>query len=354
MRNHVTAEVLSRLMHRELTDEEMIATLRHLDRCDECAALAQEQVERELALLPETIGLDSEEPEPHLDRETQVVPYVAGRLGPAELEIVESHLDDCEQCRGAVDAQRASRKRERLAIWYAAAAVLAAAVFLTLIARIDRVPDASRRVATIPVVPTTPQPASQPTPRNEPRYANAEWDSLVKQALATGRLPFPENLGELRGVEDTLRGNDTPAPQQIQPAGMVIDEARPELSWPVVNGATYHVSIFHGDEEVARSKPLRDNRWTPPRDLERGRTYVWQVAAEHDDALTILPSPPAPQAMFRITSARDHRDLSEARAEHSDDHALLAVLYARSGMEKEARAEWEKAVASPTTLSRSR
>jgi hypothetical protein len=344
MRKHVTADVLSRLMHRELTDEEMIAALRHLDRCDDCAAMAQEQVEHELAELPHAIGLDSVEPEPHLDRETQVIPYVAGRLGPAEREIADSHLDDCAQCREAVDAQRALRKRERSVVWYAVAAVAAAAVFLTLIARVDRAPVVLPTAATIPVVNV---PQQQPVPetrasRNESRTANAEWDALVKNALATGRLPFPDDLDELRGVEDTLRGEGAPATSRVGPAGVVIDDTRPELSWPAIDGATYVVSIFDGEEEVVRSKSLDANRWTPSRDLPRGRTLVWQVAAEHEGTLTILPSPPAPQAMFRIISARDHRELSEAKAKHPDDHALLAVLYARSGMEKEALREWEK------------
>jgi hypothetical protein len=47
--------------------------------------------------------------------------------------------------------------------------------------------------------------------------------------------------------------------------------------------------------------------------------------------------------MFRIVSARDHAELSEAKAKHPEDHALLAVLYARSGMESAAKEEWEKA-----------
>jgi len=333
-------------MHRELTDEEMIAALRHLDRCDDCAALAQEQIERELADLPRVLGLDSVEAEPHLDAETQILPYVDGDLGPAELEIVESHLDDCGECRAAVDHARASRARfRRAAVWYAAGAVAAAVVIVIGIAQIDRPSQAARTAVTIPVVVTNGgavKPAAAQERPPAPRYANPQWEKLAARAIRTGRLPFPADLDELRGAEDTLRGDDVPAALHVSPAGVVIDDTRPELTWPARDGATYVVSIFEGEEEIARSRTLRVTHWTPPRDLTRGRTYVWQVAAERNGEIEILPSPPAPQAMFRIVTERDHHELSEAKAKHPDDHTLLAVLYARSGMEKEAKAEWRE------------
>jgi len=347
MREHVTADVLSRLMHRELTDEEMIAALRHLDRCDDCAVLAQEQIERELADLPRALGLDSVEPEPHLDAETQILPYIDGRLDAADIEIAESHLDDCDECRAAVDAARSSGARfRRASLGYAVAAVAAAVAIVIGIAQIDRNPQAARTAVTIPVVVTNNGAVKPPAPPQEqppaPRYAHPEWERLVSRAVNTGRLPFPDDLDELRGTEDTLRGDDVPAAEHVSPAGVVIDDARPELTWPAREGATYVVSIFEGENEVARSRTLRGTRWTPPHDLTRGRTYIWQVAAERAGGIEILPSPPAPQAMFRIVSERDHRELREAKAKHPENHMLLAVLYARSGMEKEAAAELEK------------
>ena len=57
----------------------------------------------------------------------------------------------------------------------------------------------------------------------------------------------------------------------------------------------------------------------------------------------ILPAAPAHPAMFRLTSADERRAFDEARA--SGDSLLLAVLYARAGMEREAREELQRLAA---------
>jgi len=50
----------------------------------------------------------------------------------------------------------------------------------------------------------------------------------------------------------------------------------------------------------------------------------------------ILPVAPAPPSLFRITDDATHAELVDAKKEHPGDAVLLAALYARAGLEREA------------------
>lgn len=140
-----------------------------------------------------------------------------------------------------------------------------------------------------------------------------EWQWLVSRAVETGDLPFPDDVD----------------------SGIVVDDARPELTWPARAGATYVVSVFDGDRAIARSEPLPVPRWHPHRELPRGRTLTWQVEVPRRDKTEVIPA--TPRAMFRVTRVRDHRELANAKSSRADDDVLLAVLYARAGLRDDAR-----------------
>ena len=273
-------------------------------------------------------ALEAELPDPprHLSFD-ELVTVVEGT---ASSDVI-AHVASCDLCRGEADDLLPLHREPALQWWIGAA--IAAAIVIALIAILLRATEQPAPHEPSRAIDTAPLPVQPPA--EHPRYANPEWQTLVDDLLATQRLPFPDDLDELRGDTGTLRGPNDPPASQLEPAGLVIDETRPQFRWPHVAGARYLVSVFDGAMQVAESGPLTVNRWTPAKPLPRGRTYTWQV----DAGSRFFPTPPAPPARFRIVSQRDRDDLDAAKREHPDDHLLRAALYARAGLVRDAERE---------------
>jgi len=352
---HLTAESLRRFESQELEPGELIVVLRHIAMCAECAGRTPADAEDDRAALRQMVAAPADAA--HLDTEGQLMPYVDGTLDPADRDVVESHLEDCAVCRAEVADLRAfrapaapQRPAVRRSRWLALAAALAGIMLLLAMLNAFR----ERRAAPVeripPVVTATTTTAVEPKPEPQPEpvrpvYANAEWNRWIAAAAGSGRLPYPADLALLTSPQDVLRGSGGTAEAGIAPAGIVVDDPRPELTWPEVEGATYGVSIFDEEEVVARSPVLDVARWKPEQALRRGRTYVWQVKVTRGGTTDIIPAPPAPQAMFRIAGEAQHRAVQQALAEHPNDRLLHAVLYARAGLRAEAEAALRDAAA---------
>ena len=335
---HLSREVLRRLARRELSPPETAEALRHVGECRECAQASIEELEPQIGALRSAL---SEDEGPWHPGHTELAHVAAGVADRAEREIVESHLEDCALCReDLADLARLSRSRPRRSIWrVAVTAAAAAAIALIVILQRSDDPPAPQAPAVV-VTTTTKAPATTTTTATStqappPRYANAEWATLVATAISTKTLPFPRELGL---TADVLRGSPTEPVSQVSPSGIAVDDARPRFTWPERDGATYVVSVFAGEEQVAQSDALTATTWRPPAPLPRGRTYVWQVEAVRDGAREILPAPPAPPAMFRIISKRERAELESARRLHPEDHVLHAALAARAGLRDQALA----------------
>lgn len=341
---HVSQEMLARLSAGRLDPAEVVEILRHIEGCDDCAAKARSSAEGSEHAVQSWLA--SSAPERHLDFDSQIVPFIRGSLAAADREIVESHLDDCATCASEVGDLRRMlprpRMRRRNALAIAAAA--GAAVWLGIVvARRSSVepPQHGEEIGGRPIVAATVDPGpdpSRPPEAPRPRYPDPAWQQLLDDALRTGELPFPPGLDALHGREDPLRGPDRGGAADLAPTGVVVDDARPRLTWQAREGARYIVSIFDGDVTVARSELLERNEWLPDRRLPRDRTYIWQVEVVRDGKKEVLPAPPAPPATFSITSERNHRDLALARSRHPEDHLLHALLAARAGLRAEALA----------------
>lgn len=320
--------MLERLERQELDPAAVLEVGRHLGECSECARLAEEVGQDESGDAVRRILLDDLAETRHLDPDTELFPYADGSADAATREIVETHIEYCATCRADLEVlRRKPRSRGRLGWVLAAAAVLAGLVaFLTL-----RTPPAPTPPSRPPVVSV-----------EKPAYERPEWAALVATTLRTGHLPTAAILSTLRASSETLRGSPSGESPSLEPAGVVLDTTRPDFSWPPAADATYRVVVVTGDEKVASSPRLTTAKWHPDRDLRRGEIYSWQVEVGKGEASTWLPSPPARPAMFRILSASEHDELAAARAAHPDDHLLLATLYAKVGMEREAKEELKR------------
>jgi hypothetical protein len=277
MQKHVNVEELLRFRDGSADASETIAVGRHLAGCDRCAAVAREMFRDE---------------------------------APATFDVDES--------------------RPRRSFWvYAVAAVVAlAAIGAAVLFAI------ARRNASPPVAPAI---ARTGTAAPAERYDRAEWNALVRDALASGTVAVAAPAAAVSS--DVLRGPAGGIDGAMAPSATAVESPRPEFSWPAVPEATFVVSVVSGDDVVARSVTLDRSRWTPEQPLARGRTYSWQVRVIRGAGVETLPSPPRPNPRFRVIGDDELRDLAAARAGYPDDHLLLGVLAARHGLRDDAHRE---------------
>jgi len=277
MQKHVNVEELLRFRDGSADASETIAVGRHLAGCDRCAAMAREMF---LDEMPATFA--------------------------------------------------AEERRLRPPFWvYAiAAAIVLAAIGAAVLVSI------ARRNATQPAAPAI---ARTGTAAPAERYDRAEWNALVRDALATGAVAVAAPAAAVSS--DVLRGPAAGIDGAMTPSATAVESPRPEFSWPAVPDAKFVVSVVAGDDVVARSGTLDRNRWTPEQPLTPGRTYAWQVRAIRGAGVETLPAPPRPNPRFRVIGDDEARDLAAARARYPNDHLLLGVLAAHHGLRDEARRE---------------
>jgi hypothetical protein len=335
--------LLDRLARREVGEADLRRIEEHLGSCPVCARKASDRASAALARLRDHFLFDAPAALEHPGRD-ELARYARRALDLAANEIVETHLDECDECARVIAEIRMRRRGATRRVWLTAAA---AAIVIALIAVLMVQRSAAPPTVVPPVVKRQPaeeraQPRAPESVQVAEAYADPEWNALVRTATETGRLPLPHDLDTLRGDEDVVRGSGAEA-GRVQPAGKVVGVVRPEFSWPSRDGATYTVFVFDVDREIARSAPLSTTRWTVPVDLPRGRTLTWQVEAVHGENIETIPRPPAPPARFRIITEDDQRDLARARELHAGDDLLLGVLYARAGMLDEAKASLQRA-----------
>jgi hypothetical protein len=251
----------------------------------------------------------------HPDAAAQLPAYVDGTLDEHERDFVEVHLDTCARCREDVADLRelrgqfgqtiagriAGATERRFRAWLAvAAAVIVIAVGALLM----------RRPPEHPAV----------------RPARLEAHSIAAPAV----------LRELRPPREVLRTMRNSARAAMpQPSGVVIESDRPELTWPAFEGEAV-VRVFADGREIAHSGALHEPHWRPADPLPRGTTLAWQVEVRRGDALEIIPSPPAPPALFRVLDARTAQEIAAALAATPPRHLRAGVLYARAGVQDRA------------------
>jgi len=264
-----------------------------------------------------------------------------GELSANAARAAIAHLEDCAECREK--ALRTKEIRQALEMFdeelrgagsptrrstnYLALAAAAAIAIIGLALWFGRPPS---------VAPTPPR-----TIRVKPL---TEWDRLVADVRRNRTIPMPAVIKELRGESDKLRGEHPDALDlDMQPAGVVVASRQPELTWRAAPRERYTVTIECGNAVAAQSRPVAGGSWTPLNPLPRGTNCAWALERLGDHA--ILPPPTEPQPAFRVLDEPALANIQEAEKQRPDDDFLIALLYARAGVRKEAEEHLRKYVA---------
>ena len=172
----------------------------------------------------------------------------------------------------------------------------------------------------------------------------AETRGNVADTLTAQNIEEPEIAKELAPTSVTLRGPSSGQPfKLLSPQRTVIVSDQPSFEWEKLAGATaYRVEV--GDmrgHEVAKSEALSPDRtsWTPPKTLNRGETYAWNVTAIVDGKEVVSPGGSASEMKFHVLSAIKVQELEQLKKAGS--HLALGVFYAREGMIPEAEREFQ-------------
>jgi hypothetical protein len=283
----------------------------------------------------------------------EVGAYVDGSLEPEDRAAFEEMLAldpalrdevrDLQELREALGRAGAPSRRWVLWAGLAAAAGLAALLFWARPAP----------VVGPGVVNHTPLPSPILTLRDAAREltlrADGSLDGLVAlpdetrgavvAALREGSLSQPEGLGALRGQAGTLMGHGGgDAFRVLVPVATFVRSDRPTFRWTAQPHARAYELLVLSEElvKVASVRVSGTTEATLGSSLERGRTYVWQVAAITSEGRVVAPRPPEPEARFRVLAGPEAEALESALAAAGDSDLVAGVLLARAGARDEA------------------
>lgn len=123
----------------------------------------------------------------------------------------------------------------------------------------------------------------------------------------------------------------------IAPVATFVRSERPIFRWtPHPKARGYEVAVFSGLVKIASVRVSGAAEAPLPVSLERGRTYLWQVAALTPAGRLVAPKPPEAEARFRVLGAEAAAALDKALGAAGDSDLAAGVLLARAGVRDEA------------------
>lgn len=174
----------------------------------------------------------------------------------------------------------------------------------------------------------------------------AGYLALVKNALISEqiplvlpRLPYTGHSGTQRGVSSEGKNF-----KLRTPVGIAVLSRQPTFKWQPLAGAEKYV-VFVRDltsEDEIRSEPISVARWTVTEPLVRGHAYAWAVEAHKKGERIQSPAPQSPEAKFKVIESAKADELSVAKNNSGGSHLLMAILYAKHGLAREAAAELQR------------
>lgn len=394
MTTHLTAEQMQNYLVRRVSIDELGTIGEHLHGCRSCyqAYLSVLQTRFPIEIdFDELAGLNGW----HLEGE-ELASYLEGGMSDVDFDYATLHLQECKTCEQRVDD--ASRNWPRApsatstteehgkpwqeylfgsqsglsAHWqWAAALLLVIGAALIVWAVLHTRPDKNQLAEDVPseTIPSETVPEQAAPPTTAPAGA-AGTDRLAENSAGEEKQLAPNHYtgqGGQQSYEDesaliakdlrmppvievldrtpsiAVRGNHASIQSFtiVRPFTTVISNARPTLSWTVLNGATsYTVSVYDaGLHLVGASEPLTKTQWLMPGDLEAGVVYTWMVTAQKDGQEIVAPASPA-RAEFKILGKTELRKLNRL-VSRTTSHAARGVLYAEAGLLDESEKEFQ-------------
>lgn len=372
MIEHPTQPELDDYCRRVLPPPAFLSVHRHVMSCPRCAAHCDspEYLARDLTHLREALIAAPPEETPYHVSAIEMRRYAQGTMNEIDREIVESHLETCDTCRGQVP-----RRLPLFGTWQpvrvAAAVLIGVAVILVAFWLLRSRPAERKEEIAWPASPSPSPVASPVSGGNTPEVAPAEFalvlsdgsrqvtvdqkgtlaglerlpsriQERVSVALKVGKLE-PPALAQLASQQSTLLGSSSEGMpfRLLGPLGQVVRSRQPTLRWRALEGAeSYKVIVTDGElNQVAASEPLTVTEWRVSKPLPPGGIYSWQVAATKAGTEIISPVMPAPQAKFKVLDSATTRMLQQAERAYSDSHLTRGVLYAEAGLLEDAEQE---------------
>src|SRR5262249_42685091 len=101
------------------------------------------------------------------------------------------------------------------------------------------------------------------------------------------------------------------------------------------------VEIFDQNfQPLLKSALVKSNQFQPAKPLPRAQSYYWQVIALKDGDEIVAPEKPAPDAIFKVISAKQFQQLTALKQSHPESHLTLGIIYAQAGLLVDAVAEF--------------
>jgi Putative zinc-finger len=381
MTAHLSDGQIRGYRERSLAAAELLDVSEHVGACEVCRARIASPDEVDAGVQTLRLALGAATGSSHLSYE-EIAGYVDGKMGADEKGVLEAHAATCRSC--ADDLYEIRMLRSELAaprvvdksssswagIWRAVenwkgALALAGAVCALLLFMLLRVPlRQNANLARDSRTNANGSNSSVPTPQTgsiirdgarvvsvNPRGAIAGLDSLaepdrafLEQAVAQKRIEPTATLADLGATGGVLLGPSSPATpgKLLAPLATVVESQRPVFRWQPVAGGLYRVSVYgDGYEMVGSSDWISGTEWQISKPLRRSRRYSWQLSVRQNGAEFNIPTPPAPEARFRILSEGDEAEITRARGAWSDSNLVLGIFYARKGLLDEAERELE-------------
>jgi hypothetical protein len=309
--------------------DELLRADDHLSACGRCRAraIALNDIAPPLDDLRAQLNTDVS----HLtDEDVQL--FVQDRLTTPASAVALAHLKDCSTCARHLEDLRSwaeagepvrPRRAPRFLSVRRGSLALAATILLAILipaairqARSGR-PTASASVVGLETLPPLEQ-------------------ERVRTALNAGAATIPDFMSDLATSREVLMG--APARSEtfglVAPIGTATVTDRPRFEWQVFDRAEHYVVTVFDEQStvVARSPMITETYWMPVDPLARGRTYVWQVAAQRASSMITAPAAPAPPAKFHVIDASSADVLERVEAERPQAHLLLGILYMQAGI----------------------
>lgn len=407
MSPHLSDQDFRRYHDRQLLPGEILALDDHLENCRACQAevRAREETQRTAQRIIAGLQTDTDMESAHLLYQ-EMADYVDDRSSEIDREIIDSHLEVCQNCRvemqdlaalktrvdrmppARYSAPEASAAARSVTKWWqlpairilvpAAAAVLLVVLILWILwinprqqrqvaQSPSRPPDTPAQVVPTSSSPSVPSPAVESSAHvvadliDDGRHVTLDSDdkltgleststqqqSEIASVLKNGRVRTPSFLTDLRGQSGTLMGAGRAPYGLLNPLATAVESRTPTFHWRAVEGAQSYVLTIYDSEakKVIASDQLTKTSWSTSTPLDRGRTYSWQVRATKNGTEVLMPPPAAAEAKFRVIDQSSLQEIQLVRKSQPSSHLMLGIVYAQSGLLDESEHEFQRLLA---------